>query len=141
MGADPAGDDRPGRSVERDAGGRRRTPAGRPPRRRARPGWRDVFLATLRDTGNVAYACRTADVCRSTAYLRRDKDPKFASLWDDALEDGLDLLEAVARRRAIEGSDTLLIFLLKANRPEKYRDRYPLETLVQRLTSTRGGAP
>ena len=32
------------------------------------------------------------------------------------------MLEREAIRRATEGSDTLMIFLLKANRPEKYRD-------------------
>ena len=37
------------------------------------------------------------------------------------------MLEAVARKRAIIGSDVLLIFLLKGHRPEKYRERYQVE--------------
>jgi hypothetical protein len=59
-------------------------------------------------------------------------------IWDDAIEAGADVLEAEAWRRAVEGverpivsggkvvttvreySDTLLIFLLKGRRPEKY---------------------
>ncbi len=34
-------------------------------------------------------------------------------------------MEAEARRRAFAGSDTLLIFLLKGARPDKYRERPP----------------
>ena len=43
--------------------------------------------------------------------------------WEDALEGGTDLLEDVARQRAINGSDRLLMFLLKARRPKKYLER------------------
>jgi hypothetical protein len=41
----------------------------------------------------------------------------------DALDTGTDLLEDEVLRRALEYSDTLLIFLLKARRPAKYRER------------------
>jgi len=58
------------------------------------------------------------------------------------MEDAVDVLEAVARRRAVQGSDTLLIFLLKAARPAKYRERHQVEhsgrlTFVQALASLR----
>jgi len=59
---------------------------------------------------------------RATAYLWREKDAEFARAWDDAKEDGVDRLEDIAKQRAFDGSDTLVIFLLKANRPDKYRD-------------------
>ena len=55
---------------------------------------------------------------RSTAYLWRREDPEFAAKWDDAVADGIDLLEDEARRRALEGSDKLLMFLLERRRPE-----------------------
>lgn len=88
---------------------------------------------------------------RTTAYDWRADDEDFAKAWDEALEDALDKLELEARRRAHDGlikkkftpkgrpvidpatgeqyyereySDTLLIFLLKGGRPEKYRERY-----------------
>ena len=69
----------------------------------------------------------------------------FAAQWDEALEEGTDLLEAEARRRAVTGidepvyhkgevvgsikkySDTLLIFLLKAHNPQKFRDGVKVE--------------
>jgi hypothetical protein len=42
--------------------------------------------------------------------------------WDEALEDACDILEAEAWKRARDKSDLLLIFLLKAHRPAKYRE-------------------
>ena len=110
--------------------------------------WPRAFLAALRRSGVVRSACRAARVGRSTAYRHRETDPDFAERWDDAIEDAVDGMESEARRRAVDGtdrpvfhagkqigtireySDTLLIFLLKANRPEKYRDNYDVRKLA-----------
>lgn len=99
------------------------------------------FLAELAKSGNISAAARGAGLSRSHAYALRASDPEFAAEWADALEEAVDSLEAEARRRAIEGvdsphfhggqltgtvkkySDSLLMFLLKAHRPERYRDR------------------
>lgn len=102
---------------------------------------RRAFLTTLCETGNVSEAARACKVSRGHAYALRMADPEFATEWMDALEAATDVLEAEARHRAINGveqphfhqgqvtgsvrkySDSLLMFLLKAHRPEKYRDR------------------
>ncbi len=102
---------------------------------------RRAFLKKLSETGNVSEAARASKVSRSHAYALKLADPAFAADWMDALESATDLLEAEARHRAVEGveqphfhqgqvtgsvrkySDSLLMFLLKAHRPEKYRDR------------------
>lgn len=107
--------------------------------------WHEPFLEALRELGQVAAACRAAGVGRSLAYLHRQDDPEFAEAWDDAVQSGLDHLEEEAARRAVKGverpvfhkgqpvgtvkeySDTLLIFLLKGGRPEKYRDNHKVE--------------
>src|SRR3990170_2088581 len=107
--------------------------------------WEAAFIEALRQTANVSRAARMAGVGRRTVYDRRKASEAFREAWDDAREEAADLLEAEARRRAVEGieepvhyhgevcgyvsrySDTLLIFLLKAARPEKYRERYNLE--------------
>jgi hypothetical protein len=81
------------------------------------------FLQVLGEGATVAEACRAAGMSRSTAYDRRDRDEQFRHAWADAVEAGTEALEAEARRRAMEGSDTLMIFLLKARRPEIYRER------------------
>ena len=90
-------------------------------------------------------ACARAGVNRSTAYRAREKDDKFAEQWDEALDDALDRLEEECIRRGRDRtdepvyykgeicgvikrySDTLLMFYLKAHRPEKYRERYEVK--------------
>ena len=121
-------------------------PTAKKPRRpNAPPGWRDKFIATLRETGNVAYSCSIAVVRNWTAYRARRDHPNFAAQWDDALAEACGLLEEEARRRATEGiarpvfhdgkrcgeiqvcSDRLLIFLLKAHNPARFRENYHME--------------
>lgn len=114
--------------------------------------WAPKFLEAFAETGNVKEACATVGVGRSTVYERRIKDETFAVQWDEAEQTSHDTLEREAFRRAAEGtdkpvyqggklvgtvreySDTLLIFLLKARRPEKYRDNHRFE-----LTGAEGG--
>jgi hypothetical protein len=86
--------------------------------------WKRAFLETLRNCGIVRVACQQAGIARRVAYRAKERDQKFAAEWADALDEACDLLEAIAQQRAKESSDTLLIFLLKAHRPEKYRERH-----------------
>jgi hypothetical protein len=107
----------------------------------APPGWQEVFLAQLRETGNVSAAARAAGTCRSRCYEWRRRDQAFAADWADALEEAADRLEMEAFRRAVKGvdedrffqgsvvgevtrySDSLLMFLLRARRPERFGPR------------------
>jgi hypothetical protein len=100
-----------------------------------------AFLRHLEMTGNVTVACAQAEVGKTQVYEWRKDDIEFRFAWDDAIESAADLLEAEAFRRGVQGtrrpvyqggvlvghvqeySDTLLIFLLKAARPHKFRDR------------------
>ncbi len=106
---------------------------------------RKEFLEILSATCNVSQACRISGFPRQSAYDQREIDAKFLKKWDDAIDIGIDALEQEARRRAYMGtrkpvfhkgkecgviqeySDTLTIFLLKAHRPEKYRERSQIE--------------
>jgi transposase-like protein len=84
-----------------------------------------AILAELSDGKSVAAACRSAGIGRSTYYEWRDEDAEFRALTDAAIEDGTDALEDHAHERAKDKnnpSDTLTIFLLKARRPDKFRD-------------------
>jgi hypothetical protein len=76
------------------------------------------MLEALSSGLSPARAAKAAGVGRSTAYLWRQQDPEFARKWDEAVAVGIDLLEDEARRRAFEGSDKLLMFLLERRRPE-----------------------
>lgn len=86
-----------------------------------------VFVEQLVKGETITAAAKAAGICRRTAYSWRDSDKTFAEAWDDALEIGTEKLETEATRRAMESSDTLLIFLLKARRPNVYRDRVSAE--------------
>ena len=106
------------------------------------PRWRAKFLAELALRANVRLACEVAAIDRKTAYNHRHADPEFAEQWDDAIEAAVDRMEEAARIRAVEGvrrgvwyqgervgeeleySDAMLALMLKANRPEKYRENY-----------------
>lgn len=116
------------------------------------PEHRDRFLIALEDCANVTEACRRVGISRRVVYNWRSEGGDFAQRWDAAVELGTDALEDEAVRRAHEGvdepvffkgekcgtirrySDTLLIFMLKARRPDKFKDRSATE-----LTGKDGG--
>lgn len=105
---------------------------------------RERFLAVLIETGNVSEAARAVNVSRNAVYLLKERDVGFAKLWDEAVETSIDALELEARRRALHGyekpvwykgeqvgtmteySDRLIELLLKAHRPNKFRERVEL---------------
>lgn len=111
--------------------------------------WEGGFLAALALTGNVTKAAKAVKKDRATVYRYRKESKEFAQMWDEAMEEAADLLESEARRRAVTGtlepvfhkgvkvgavrkySDTLLIFLMKGARPDKYADRHKVDAKVK----------
>jgi hypothetical protein len=102
------------------------------PRRAARRAWVPRFLEMLRATSNVRLAADAAGVDRTTPYHLAQRNPAFAAAWAAAEQDATDVLEGEARRRALAGSDALLMFLLKAHRPERYRETLDVHVEVRR---------
>ncbi len=113
---------------------------------------REAFLRALADTGIVTIAAGIAGITRARAYQVRKEDLDFAAAWEDAEGRAADALEAEAWRRAVTGvqepvvssgkvvrdddgqpiairrySDMLLLALLKARRPDKFKDRAVVE--------------
>lgn len=100
-----------------------------------------LFLDTLRTTVNVTLAAQAVGISSGTAYRHKKEDALFAERWEEALAEGIDMLEHKAHERAFQGveepvfnrgevcgyvtkySDSLTMFLLKAHRPDKYRER------------------
>lgn len=82
-----------------------------------------AFLAVYSQTGNVSHSADAVGMHRNTHYrwLRTDED--YVAAYEAAQFEVGDTLEAEAIRRAKENSDTLLIFLLKGFKPEKYKER------------------
>lgn len=92
------------------------------------------FLANLTEGWSVTNAADGIGVSRQALYKLRQEDENFAEEWDSAIEEGTDRLEDEAIRRAMGSSDTLMIFMLKARRPQKYKDR-----VENQLTGKDGG--
>lgn len=105
-----------------------------------------IFLSTLRKNGKVNDATFAAGYSDSSfLYKCRKSDPEFAKAWDEAKEEAMDLLEDEAFRRAHDGvedpqfykgevagyktkySDSLIMFLLRAGRPEKFRENIKID--------------
>ena len=63
-----------------------------------------AFLAAFRETGNVRVACETAGVGRSSHYRWLEADAEYRDDFALVKEDAIDILEAEAYRRAVEGS-------------------------------------
>ena len=125
------------------------------------------FLQTLAETGNVTAAAAVAGISRTGAYDHREIDEAFARAWAEAEEIAADKLEAEAWRRGVDGieepiislgkvvagedekpltirrySDTLLLALLRAHRPQLYREKASVEVdisdrLWERLEAAR----
>jgi hypothetical protein len=110
--------------------------------------YKDRFLLRFRQThGDITRACRYSGIARST-YYNWLKGEDFAQRFNNAREEIVDALEAEAWRRGVAGvrkplfykgktikndngkdivireySDQLLLALLRANAPEKYREK------------------
>ena len=110
------------------------------------------FLKKYRETANIKVSCKAAGISRQTYYDWRDEDGAFKAQLAEADLEAMDTLEYAAHDRAVNGipsyvvsqgklvygpdkhpliehkySDTLLITLLKARMPEKYKDKSSVE--------------
>jgi hypothetical protein len=103
------------------------------------------FLSYFCDLANVSKAAKKAKIGRRTVYDWIENDSEFEKEYDKANRIALGVLEDEATRRAVEGtnkpvwqagkrmgtikeySDTLMIVLLKARAPEKYKERHQVD--------------
>jgi predicted DNA-binding protein YlxM (UPF0122 family) len=92
----------------------------------------------------IGKAAAAAGVSRQAIYDWLEKSKEFKTAFESVRKNITEMLEQEAIRRAYEGidepvyykgdvcgavrkySDTLLIFLLKANDPEKYREKHEI---------------
>lgn len=105
-----------------------------------------VFLEALRNNGgHVGNAAKKVRCSRVQLYAHKQTDKAFAEAWDAAIDASTAVLEDEAIRRATQGtkrpiyqgkelvghvteySNTLLIFMLKARRPDVYRESFKHE--------------
>jgi hypothetical protein len=81
------------------------------------------FLSAFAQAGNLTAAAELSGMTRQIHYVWLSS-PEYRKAFETAKDIGVDIVQWEARRRAMDGSDRLLIFLLKAMKPEVYRDNY-----------------
>lgn len=107
-----------------------------------------AFLDAFAECGTVSAACRKAGVSSSMPYEWNVDDPVFSGAFQRARDAHVDAMEAAARGRAMEGwsepvfhngrlvgskqkfSDSLLMFLLRGERPQKFAAHQVVESHV-----------
>lgn len=88
---------------------------------------RKAFLDALEKGYSVSRSAAEAGHSVNAFKTWKAEDEEFSKDWEDAIEAGTDRLEDRARDRAMRDSDGLMVVLLKARRPEKYRERSSVE--------------
>ncbi len=109
-----------------------------------------AFLVEFARTGNLGHSAATVGILsRQTVYAWLEHDEEFSQAYANAEIEATEALEREALRRAVEGtpyrrtsyyrgkvvgtdekteySDTLLMLLLRARAPEKYRETVRLD--------------
>lgn len=78
------------------------------------------FIKAYEQTYNVTTACQMIRIARTSVYEWIDEYPEFARMFAEVRQKFVDDLEAEAVRRAMQGSDRLIEFLLRSHRPTLY---------------------
>jgi hypothetical protein len=84
---------------------------------------RRLFLIELKSCGVISQAARKVGLTPSKISGWRKEFPKFDKRVEKVLDEFVDSLEVIAIERAKDKSDSLLLAMLKAYRPEKFHDR------------------
>jgi hypothetical protein len=93
-------------------------------------GTKKSFIAAFSECGNISIACNIVGIHPMSVYGWLRNDEEFNEDYNTAVDFAIATLEMEARRRAMEGSDRLLEFLLKSLKPEVYRERYEVKQEV-----------
>jgi len=93
---------------------------------------RKIFLEALLVSGAVTKAAKATGIGRSSWYDLRERDPEFAALWDDADAEFMDVVEAVAFKRGIEGETKSLPYV-EVKGDDKETKFYDVNTKSDRL--------
>lgn len=90
------------------------------------PSWGNDFLVALSQTGNPTEAATAVGVALATARRYRTGDgnhgpaPGFADDWDQAVRDAADRIFHVARKKALDGDNEMIRFVLGSLDPDRF---------------------
>jgi hypothetical protein len=83
-----------------------------------------AFLSAYSRCGSIQKAAKRAKVDRQSHYNWLRDDPDYVAAVEEAKTQGFDALEDMLNDAALDDRNiTAAIFLLKANRPDKYKER------------------
>lgn len=87
----------------------------------------EEFLRLIGSGIPIRAASANVAISYSSLYRKRQNDPAFAKRWEEACRVNVPRLEAEGLRRAMAGSDKLLMFMLERLAPEKFGRKERLE--------------
>jgi hypothetical protein len=87
----------------------------------------DEFFRLLRHGCTVRQAAAAVALNWSHLYAKRRGDEAFAKRWEDATRLRVEHLIAEAERRAMRGSDKLMMFLLQSYDPARFRHQQSID--------------
>jgi hypothetical protein len=102
------------------------------------------FMDRYAKTGDLRAAAKAAKISLEVHHQMLETSDSYRKSFRAAQQQVVDLLETAVFRRALDGSDELLVFLLRAWLPERYREHTMVEhsgTIVlseSEASSTRG---
>lgn len=95
---------------------------------------KDKAVNMYSQTGLKAVVAKSVGCCVKTIEREQKRDKKFDEAMREAKDFYVDTLINTARERAMSGTskmaDTLLMFLIKKERPE-YRDKYDINAKIE----------
>ena len=89
----------------------------------------DEFLRLIAAGCSIREACAAVALPWSSLYKKRDTEPAFAKRWEDAKRIEVSALIEEAKRRAMKGSDRLIMFMLTNLAPGQFNNRN--ETVIK----------
>lgn len=90
-----------------------------------------LFLVAYLKYGVISKACEVAGISRKTYKVWLEHYPQFEERFREIELEYTEKLEMEANKRALEKSDRLLEFLLKARNPEKFNPAYKVNATVE----------
>jgi len=87
----------------------------------------DEFFRLLGQGCTVREAAASVAIPFQVLYRKRTANPAFGKRWEDAQRIVLPQLEREAHRRALKGSDKLLMFLLQSYDPARFRHQQSID--------------
>lgn len=91
---------------------------------------RSLFVRELMRSPVVGTAARRAGLTRRMVYAERERNDEFRQAWDQAIAGAIDDVEEVLVEKAHGGDLKAIEMVLKAHRPERYRDRHEVAVVA-----------